>query len=192
MSLRRPENVNKLDHYGHTALANAAWSGNANKVRNLLNRGARTNIGDVHPLTQAVRQGHTSIARMLINKGANVNWRRGADDMTPLMWAAYQGHVGVARLLIQAGANLNARMSHGTTALGFALVNEREGVARLLIEAGATMNRNLVERLNQGASWHANKKKRRLNLFLNLLALVQALTSLYTTNFFGSHLELTQ
>ena len=44
---------------------------------------------------------------LLLDKGAEVNYRSLYNDWTPLMIAVAEKHVSTAALLIQAGANVN-------------------------------------------------------------------------------------
>ncbi len=70
------------------------------------------------PLHLAVLCDQHEVARLLIDRGANLNVR--AEDQhggTPLHWAAALGRVEMARLLIDAGADVNAADNHGFTPL---------------------------------------------------------------------------
>ena len=58
------------------------------------------------PLFEASVGGHTRIARMLINAGADVNQRVGP-GYTPLYNAAFNGHTDTVKLLAECGANPN-------------------------------------------------------------------------------------
>ncbi|KAJ5623222.1 hypothetical protein N7490_011827 [Penicillium lividum] len=90
-------------------------------------------------LSRASKNGHELVARLLIEKGANIN----ADDgigRTPLHLASEKGHELVARLLMEKGANLNTIDKYRQTPLYQASANGHELVARLLIEKGANLN----------------------------------------------------
>jgi ankyrin repeat protein len=69
--------------------------------------------------------------RLLIEKGANVNWAN-ADGDTLLMNAASVGHVEVARVLLAAGADIHAKNKYGTTALDDAKSTGHEEIAALI------------------------------------------------------------
>jgi len=60
------------------------------------------------------------LARLLIDRGANVNCR-GEEGGTPLHEAAGNGNLDLAKLLIEHGANINAKDDHGKTPLTIAL-----------------------------------------------------------------------
>ena len=78
------------------------------------------------------------MARLLIEKGADVNTRRKkwTPGWTPLHDAAEKNLLDVARLLIDRGADIDAKSNDGFTPLDTA-VPESLDVARLLIEHGA-------------------------------------------------------
>jgi cytohesin len=120
----------------------AALLGDANRVRELLARGADPNfVGDegLAPLHAAAKHGHTEIAELLIGSGADVNIR-GRGGLTPLHVAAAAGQVKVMRLLIARGADVNARDGEGWTPLHAAARYCRAEAAELLIEHGADVN----------------------------------------------------
>jgi ankyrin repeat protein len=55
----------------------------------------------------AASNGHEAIARLLLDKGAEVNANY-KYRMTPLLEAASNGHEAIARLLLDKGAEINA------------------------------------------------------------------------------------
>eukprot|EP00919_Chromeraceae_sp_WS-2016_P076936 GHVR01182052.1.p1 GENE.GHVR01182052.1~~GHVR01182052.1.p1 ORF type:complete len:116 (+),score=15.91 GHVR01182052.1:30-377(+) len=92
------------------------------------------------PLTCALEEfGHTDIARLLIDKGADVNSREN-DGYTPLIWASNRGHTDIARLLIDKGADVNSKDKDGTTPLISASEFGHTEIVRFLIEKGADVN----------------------------------------------------
>ena len=93
------------NHYFYTPLAYAAYQGNENVVRYLLQRGARVN--------GAAQQG-------------------GTYSNTPLMMAAIQGHERIVRLLLAAGADADVRVYGGHTAAEFAAKYNHHALAQLL------------------------------------------------------------
>jgi ankyrin repeat protein len=76
---------------------------------------------------------HEVVARLLLEKGANINAEGGYYKMTALHLAADKGHEAVARLLLRKGANANAkdRDRDGWTALKCATDKGHEAVRRL-------------------------------------------------------------
>ena len=76
-------------------------------------------------LMLACQNGHTEIAALLIEKGAD---KEAKDNLgwTPLMAAACQnGHTEIAALLIDKGAHKEAKDNNGWTALMIACQNRR-------------------------------------------------------------------
>jgi len=89
-----------------------------------------------NPLIYAAMQDNEPVARMLIAKGADVNYQRKDDGMTPLMFAASFGTGHVVKRLLDSGANLNAADKKGYTAVDMAQGNMRkvEGLVDLMCE----------------------------------------------------------
>lgn len=115
------------------------------KVRYLIAIGAPVNAKDPYasmtPLMMAAYDGYTEIARLLIEKGAEVNAKGGVDlDMTPLIYAASQDRVDMVKLLLEKGATVNAKTQYGWTPLFFAASRGRADIAKLLIDKGADVN----------------------------------------------------
>ena len=102
-----------------STLSSAAYKGQTDVVKNLLNRGANVNersgcgFGwdpNVTALTCASHGGHMETVKVLVEKGADVN-ARSNDGWTPLISAAYKGHVDVAKFLIEKGADVDVSMA---------------------------------------------------------------------------------
>lgn len=96
-------------------------------------------------LAKAAYFGDTEVARLLIGRGADVNFPAGDGDLygSPLAAAVRGGHVEAMKLLIDHGADVNAPLKHG--GYGSALAAAAEGlggveVIKLLIEHGADVN----------------------------------------------------
>ncbi|KAM6508512.1 hypothetical protein FALCPG4_018352 [Fusarium falciforme] len=94
------------------------------------------NIGDQTTLLRAAMNGHEAMARLLVEKGANIKAKNYYGN-TPLSFAAGSGHESVARLLFEKGANLRAKNKDGDTPRRCAERNGHKAVARLLGEGGA-------------------------------------------------------
>jgi ankyrin repeat protein len=90
------------------------------------------------PLSIAVVNDHAEIAKLLIDKGANVNFA--AYETSLLIYAAEKGKTEIARLLIENGANLNFANKNGDTPLTLAIWYENADIAKMLIEKGANVN----------------------------------------------------
>ena len=131
------------------ALANAAAQGHVAAVRELLalevDPNGQTEIQGLAqvapPLYQALRHGHSAIARMLVEAGART------DATEPL-----NGHSMLAELVhdfaplailgeaLELGADVNDGGRSGYTPLGAALYRSRSAVAQWLVERGADPN----------------------------------------------------
>lgn len=89
------------------------------------------------PLMAAADENQAEIARLLIDRGANVNFVN-KNGWTALMEAADEGSYETARILLQAGADVNL---HGettrSTALNQAASEGHLSVLKLLLDAGA-------------------------------------------------------
>ena len=96
--------VNMSSSYGENALMLAAFSGNMDLTKELLNKGASVSktIG-WSALHYAATNGHDEIVKLLIEKGANVNARTNM-GVTPLYMAARGKHRKAVMTLLRAGA----------------------------------------------------------------------------------------
>jgi ankyrin repeat protein len=96
------------------------------------------------PLHLASFFGHRDLARLLIERGADVDARsrstRFARDNTPLHAAAANGQTAVAELLLEHGADCNARDGSGFTPLGLAAANHNDLLVLALLERGARVS----------------------------------------------------
>ncbi|CAF2157042.1 unnamed protein product [Rotaria magnacalcarata] len=72
----------------------------------------------------ACRFGKTNVAKVLLDKGANINVQIPGNCSTPLHGAAFNGHVSTVELLISRGADLSIRNQYDATALEEASTKE--------------------------------------------------------------------
>lgn len=94
---------------------------------------AMSGYGEI-ALIQASYWGRTDIAKMLIERGADVNAKNNYGD-TALMRACQGGHVDTVKMLIEQGADVKAKNKEGKTSLQWARANGHTDVERLLEEA---------------------------------------------------------
>ena len=87
-------------------------------------------------LRMAASSGHESVARLLLEAGANKDLATN-DGSTALMLASENGHLEVVRLLLESGADKDLANVVGDTALMLASENGHLEVVRLLLESGA-------------------------------------------------------
>ena len=149
-------------------ICTATRAGNIKAIKQQLAKGADVNTGDsefgVSPLSWAALLGHTEIAELLIQSGADVNGRN-RDGGTALHGATFLGHVDAAELLIRNGADVNAKNDKGETPLYVSTVGWEitEFVAALLeievdekrVKTGRT---RIVDILRQHGAKHGASK----------------------------------
>jgi ankyrin repeat protein len=92
-------------------------------------------INRMTPLMFAAFFGKTEVAAYLINKGADVNYRRG--DESCLHQAAQMNHPDVVALLLDKGADIE--ISSPKSALYYSLSSGARAASELLIERGAAV-----------------------------------------------------
>lgn len=157
-------NIASQEHYcGLTALHWAARAGHESIVRLLLEHGADVNHRDSlesylvepydrsqirsrpkkhimgrdnTPLHWATHAGYSSVVRLLLDEGANLNDENTLLD-TPLIIAAAVASESTIRLLVDRGADLNAQNLRGWTALHCAARNELGTSVQLFLAGGA-------------------------------------------------------
>ncbi len=88
------------------------------------------------PLHDATRYGHTGVAALLLDRGADLESKR-LNGSTALHYAAWYGRTDVAALLLDRGADVESRRRNGATALHDAAWYGRTDVAALLLDRGA-------------------------------------------------------
>lgn len=108
-----------INQNGATALIQASYEGNKDRVNHLIEAGADLNSQDKAgntPLMRAALQGHNDIVIALIDANAKLDLQSNNGN-TALMRAAEKGHTDILILLIKAGANLDLQNNFGMTAL---------------------------------------------------------------------------
>ncbi|KID73643.1 Ankyrin repeat and KH domain-containing protein 1 [Metarhizium brunneum] len=127
----------KALHYGHVAIASL-----------LISRGADveflTDVWDkpssCSPLAAASSNGHESLVRLLISKGARIGRPCASFFVkSPLLGAACNGQEAIAKLLIREGACVN-EVAGSTTPLIAASKAGHGAMVKLLIDNGADVN----------------------------------------------------
>jgi ankyrin repeat protein len=126
------------------------------RVRELasVDRGALRRIGTWSGglLTLAVNHGHTEIARLLLDLGADVDERTMLEELEepalswgmPLWSAARAGNFEMAKLLLDRGADPNANVYASGWPLNQAWHHEDDSVKHLLLERGAKQTPYMV------------------------------------------------
>ena len=135
--------MDELDSNGRSMLCNAAYQGNTQLVKSLLNRKAGLEVQDKNgqtALNLAARQGHGEIVSSLLKAGAAID-HPDSDGWTPLRSAAWGGHTDVVVVLLEGRANVDHADSDDRTALRAAAWGGHEDIVKKLIEHGANVNK---------------------------------------------------
>jgi ankyrin repeat protein len=115
---------------------------NYERLDQLLINGDKANLDVMLPngetlLTQSLRAGQSSIARRLIEAGANIN-KKNRRGETPLMMCAFKGNIDFMKtILFPMKVEIDAQDNNGDTALHFAILNGQEVAANVLIDNSA-------------------------------------------------------
>jgi ankyrin repeat protein len=104
------------------------------KAKDLLRRGVDFNEGSEDILGLAVIHGYTSLVRLLIEAGADVN------KNATLATAAFYGNMEIIHLLVESGADVNGTTSRGQTPLMQAALQAKTETARFLLDHGANIS----------------------------------------------------
>lgn len=141
--LQAGANPNVAKPTGETPLLVAARSGSAGALQLLLAHGADVNAKESWrgqtALMWAVAEQHVEAARVLVERGADIQARSNA-GFTPLLFAARTGNLESVQLLLEAGGNVNDATPDGMTALVVASANGFESLAIFLLDKGADPN----------------------------------------------------
>ena len=143
--LQHKSDIYAQNELGHTALDCAARSGHSQIINWLIEADTQQQVlGETaklflnSPLMNAAQHGHESALKLLLEKGADVNYRDGLTGWTPLMLAALNGHVTAAQILVASGADTNVLNVIDHTALNIAAVRQKTEVQDFLDERTAT------------------------------------------------------
>ena len=100
------------------------------------------------PLITAAVFGELEIAKILINAGADLNFKND-EGSTPLITAAAFDHTDLAKLLIDSGANIDLTNNEGSTALMLAVLYSNIDIVKSLLDKGA--NREITNKFGRSA-----------------------------------------
>ena len=140
-----PRIYNLIWPTSHVRLIDAISRGDRVGVERALDSGANVDgkpesleFEGVSPLGAAAEQGELEIARLLLDRGADVNMADGW-CISPLTAAAEHGNTEIVKLLVKRGARVNDSPG-GSYALWRACVEDKVDSVITLLDAGANPN----------------------------------------------------
>lgn len=98
---------------------------NPNEINNV-------NKDGYSPLILACYRENNEVAKLLIEKGANINFKSGLG--TPLMACSAKGNLVMAKILIEKKADINSTDENGMSAIMYCVMFKNYEFAKLLIE----------------------------------------------------------
>lgn len=124
---------------GCSALSIAAWTGEVEVVKHLLDHHAEIDYQVPHSGTTALfaaaSGSYSEVVRLLLERGANPNIKD-KYGQTPLFIAIMQENDKVANILLDAGSNPNARDIYGRNPLMYAAAMGHQVFSNSLLQAG--------------------------------------------------------
>ena len=128
--------VNTLNSSGQTAVAAASRFGYIDIVELLINNDADVSLaGDRYHLTPIINAaigGQATIARTLLESGANINDQDVITGFTPLMYAVAYGNKDFVELMIKRRANPYVKGHDGTGLYDLLSFSANEAIAKML------------------------------------------------------------
>ena len=123
------------------SIQSAANGGDTEAVKDFLEGGidvnANSKLGSA--LHRAALRGHSDIAKLLTDKGANVNLKSESGD-TALHYAVRKNHINIVEILLKNGADINIKGFRGLVPLHFAVTFDSVQLSEKLIIQGADVN----------------------------------------------------
>ncbi|XP_072314780.1 uncharacterized protein [Eucyclogobius newberryi] len=131
----RNANLKCRDDQGQTALMKAVQGNHQTCVSILLKNCADSKIPDFEGNTALHMAASISIARQLLNHGANINSH--TNSLTPLIVAVCKDNIEMARFLLKGGANVNGTDHDKKSPLMFAAEKGQSSMLKLLLQHDA-------------------------------------------------------
>ena len=138
---RNPSLASAYSPDGFALVALTAYLGQKETTGYLIGKGADVNAvarntTGFTALTGAVANNHTEIAKLLVKRGAQVNYRY-EGGFSPLMGASENGNVELVNFLLANGADPNAKTGDGKSPMSFAKEKNHVEVVQALKRHGA-------------------------------------------------------
>ncbi len=150
LGLRHALTVPNPEH--NRAITSAVHGGHGNLVLLLTENRKIDHPTDLQSdlLWEASRHGRAQVVRMMLEDGANIDWRNSNRDTTAIQEAASRGHAQVVWMLIANGADLHR--AENESAMNRAARNGHEKVIEILLDNGAYLNANGLKTTPLGAA----------------------------------------
>ncbi len=134
--------LDRADSDGRTAIAHAAIQGHLEMVRLLADAGAALDAAIAHVADYAYNRPPATleIAKLLLERGANVNTHQEGSLDTALIEAAESGWLELVDVLLAHGADVHRTNCIDTTALSGAARRGHVDVVKRLLETGARLS----------------------------------------------------
>ncbi len=148
-------NATPADEKGELLLA-ATRKGDLAAVKNLLDEGANVNARtryDSTPLFFACDRGHLEVARLLIERGADVNVKDNFYNASALGWAMSKKHESLVALLIEKGADASEALYgsiQGGDPVLFGLILEKGKLSQATLDEALLVATVLKNEKNAG------------------------------------------
>jgi len=137
-AVRQSDDVNARGPGGWTPLMYAAFYGDGNDVRLLLEKGADPNIrNDAGATALMYAAGNEERTRLLLDRRADPNLRSGEGRTALLIAVARPDSYASVKLLLDRGADIKPQLPDGRSALTLAIGSRDPQVLQLLLDRGA-------------------------------------------------------
>ena len=110
------------------------------KIREYPGHINQPNENNSSPLMSCFVFCHVHIAKILVESGADINFKGGKSGVSAIHFAALQGHLEIVKLLIENGASIDERDNEMSTPLHEAAKTGQFEIVKCLLENGANVN----------------------------------------------------
>lgn len=149
--------VDATNASNETALMLVALQGDLDSARVLVERGAQVNRPGWAPLHYAAAAGHLQTIEFLLEQSAYID-AESPNRTTPLMMAARHKHTNAVQLLVDAGADPTLRNEAGYTAADYLAAHGEHAEAGRLREHAAEFARKYRAPAKAGGAENANRE----------------------------------